>query len=253
MARIELKDVCLRFQLRRGLAVSLKEMVIKGLFLADKSKRFTSVDALNNVNFTLTDGQRLAIVGHNGAGKSTLLRLLAGVYVPTSGTRTVDGRVSSMLDIGVGIEPDSSGRENILFRGYLQRQTPAELRRRAPEIAEFSELGEFLDVPVRCYSSGMMVRLAFSIATSIEPEILLIDEIFSAGDAGFQKKAADRMTNLMSKARIIVMASHDVATLRSLCNIAIWMDHGRVRMMGDAKEVIDAYSEAMAPRQSMAA
>ena len=170
---------------------------------------------------------------------------MAGIYVPTSGERIAQGRISSMLDIGVGIEADASGWENIMFRGYLQKQTPAELRRKAPEIAAFSELGDFLDAPVRCYSSGMYVRLAFAIATAIEPEILLVDEVFSAGDAGFQQKATQRMLDLMAKARIIVMASHDMQTLNRLCQTVVWLDHGQIRMHGPARQVTTAYQNYM--------
>ncbi len=253
MAHIELNNVNLKFKLRRTAGISLKEFVIRGCFLKKRTARIAGVHALRDINLRLTEGQRLAIVGHNGAGKSTLLRLLAGIYVPTTGQRNVQGRVSSMLDIGVGIEPDATGWENIMFRGFLQRQTPAELKRKSPEIAAFSELGEFLDAPVRCYSSGMQVRLTFAIATAIEPEILLIDEIFSAGDASFQEKAAERMKNLMDKASIMVMASHDTATLRKLCNVGIWMDHGQIKMHGPADEIIDAYSDYMTPKHAKAA
>ncbi len=243
MVKLELRDASLTFRYTNALRVSLKEFLVRSVTL--RPPRRTEVHALSHLNLKVEEGQRLGIVGHNGAGKSSLLRLLAGIYVPTSGERIACGRISSMLDIGVGIEADASGWENIMFRGYLQRQTPAELKRKAPEIAAFSELGEFLDAPVRCYSSGMYVRLAFAIATAIEPEILLVDEVFSAGDASFQKKATQRMLDLMAKARIIVMASHDMVTLNRLCETVIWLDHGKIRMQGPARKVTAAYEEYM--------
>ena len=243
MARLVLDNASLTFRLQVARRISLKEHLLN--VVRAKRSPLREVRALRDVSLNLRDGCRLGVVGHNGAGKSSLLRLLAGIYAPSSGRRMVEGRISSMLDIGVGIEPDASGWDNIRFRGYLQRQTPAELKVKAPEIAAFSELGEFLDAPVRCYSSGMYVRLAFSIATAIEPEILLVDEVFSAGDASFQKKASDRMMSLMEKARILVMAAHDLTTLNNLCESGIWLDHGQVRMEGPIRKVTAAYDEHM--------
>lgn len=243
MARLALENASLTFHIHLAHKVSLKEYVLNGL--RAKRRENKEVRALRDIDLSLDDGMRLGVVGHNGAGKSTLLRLLAGIYAPSAGRRIAEGRISSMLDIGVGIEADASGWENIAFRGFLQRQTPQELKLKAPEIAAFSELGEFLDAPVRCYSSGMYVRLAFAIATAIEPEILLVDEVFSAGDAGFQQKAAARMLSLMAKARILVMAAHDLSTLNGLCTRGIWLDHGTIRMEGPIQQVTAAYAEHM--------
>lgn len=242
MVHIALQDVDLTFRVRQNKA-SLKEAFVQ--VLTGKRKPATTVEALRAVNFHLEEGDRLGVVGHNGAGKSSLLRLLARVYVPTAGRFSSEGRISSLFDIGVGIESEMTGWENIYLRGYVQRQTPWEIRERSADIANFSELGDFLDMPVRCYSSGMMVRLIFAIATAINPEILLVDEVFSAGDAGFQEKARRRMLNLLKQARIMVMASHDMVTLRELCQTVLWLDHGEVKMIGPAEEVTRAYEEYM--------
>ncbi len=199
------------------------------------------VRALQDVNLHFDYGDRVGIIGGNGAGKSTLLRLLAGVYWPTRGRRAVTGRVSSLFELNLGFEGEASGRQNIMYRGYLQGESPRSIRSKMQEIADFSELGRFLDIPVRYYSAGMMVRLAFSIATTIEPDILLVDEVLGAGDLAFQQKAQKRMKELMSRARIIVIVSHDLGTLSRLCDTGVWLAQGRVRMVGPMKEVIAAY------------
>jgi len=240
MSLIELEDIGLTFNVRRHGRISLKEYLLRGMFRNVADHNF-EVRALDGINLRIERGQRLGIIGHNGAGKSTLLRLMAGIYPPTSGTRTVRGRISSLFDIALGFEHDASGWENILYRGYLQGETPKTIREKMQPIADFSELGQFLDMPVRYYSAGMMVRLAFSIATAIEPEILLIDEVFAAGDLAFQTKARQRMRDLISSAQAVLMVSHDLDSLALICNQVIWLDHGRIRMMGPAAQVIDAY------------
>ncbi|MCS7168843.1 MAG: ABC transporter ATP-binding protein [Gemmatales bacterium] len=203
------------------------------------------VQALRNITLEFREGERVGILGHNGAGKTTLLKLLAGIYPPTNGKLEIRGRVSTLLDIGVGIESDATGWANIAYRSYLQGLTPKEVRARRQRIAEFSELGEFLNIPVRFYSSGMLVRLCFSIATEIEPEILLIDEILSAGDMAFQEKAHRRILELIHNSRLLVIATHDLNTVPKLCTRMIWLDHGQVRMDGDPQDVVAAYKEYM--------
>ena len=198
---------------------------------------------MEGINLAVDEGDRLGIIGHNGAGKSTLLRLLAGVYPPTAGRRQVTGHICSLFDISLGFEQDASGWDNILYRGYLQGETPRTIRSKVQPIADFSELGEFLDMPVRYYSSGMKVRLAFSIATAIEPEILIIDEVLSAGDMAFQVKARERMLALMSSARAVIVVSHDLSALKLMCDNVLWLDHGKMHMLGPAESVIEAYSE----------
>lgn len=242
MTLIELDDVGLVFRVRRHGRISLKEYVVNGLFRRRGENCF-EVRALDGINLRIGEGDRLGIIGHNGAGKSSLLKLLAGIYPPTTGRRTVRGRISSLFDITLGFESDATGWENICYRGYLQGETPRSIRAKTQAIAEFSELQEFLDIPVRYYSAGMMVRLAFSIATAIEPEILIVDEVLSAGDLSFQQKARQRMRDLMSSARAVVVVSHDLASLAALCDRIVWLDHGRIRMEGRAGDVIAAYRQ----------
>jgi len=250
---VELEDVSLVFRVRHHKRISLKEYLLNGLFRRSRQASF-EVHALEGINLRVGEGERVGIIGHNGAGKSTLLKLLAGIYPPTSGLRAVHGRMSSLFDIALGFEPDATGWENIASRGFLQGETPASIQERTPAIAEFSELGEFLDMPVRYYSSGMLVRLAFSIATAIEPEILIVDEVLAAGDLNFQAKARDRMRNLISSARAVIIVSHDLASLSLLCDRIIWLDRGRIHMEGLPADVISSYRrDSCAPGRSQAA
>jgi ABC-type polysaccharide/polyol phosphate transport system ATPase subunit len=245
MAKIILNDIGLQFRVRQARRITLKEYLVRRLFRQSVNP-YIEVNALRDVNLSLRDGDRLGVIGHNGAGKSTLLKLIAGVYPPTHGTRDVVGEISSLFDISLGFEMDASGWDNIRYRGYLQGETPRTLQSKIGEIAEFSELGHFLDMPVRYYSAGMMIRLAFSIASAIEPEILLIDEVLAAGDLSFQNKAQDRMTALMRQARLMVLISHDMGSIARLCSKAAWMDHGRLVHIGPVDEVIDRYKASVA-------
>jgi ABC-type polysaccharide/polyol phosphate transport system ATPase subunit len=240
MATIDLDKVGLTFKVREKGRIAFKEFLVRRFFWKSVNP-YREVRALHDVSLKMGDGQRIGIVGHNGAGKSTLLKLLAGIYPPTSGKRIVKGRISSLFDIALGFEVDASGWENIAYRSYLQGETPKSLRSKIDPIAEFSELGDFLNMPVRYYSAGMIVRLAFSIATSIEPEILLVDEVLSVGDMAFQEKARQRIHEMIAKAELIVVVSHDLESLAKICNQAIWMDHGTVRQVGPVQEIIDAY------------
>jgi lipopolysaccharide transport system ATP-binding protein len=241
MIAIRLDDVSLTFHVRGHGRISLKEYLLQGKFR--RTHRGKEVRALEHVSLRISNGERVGIIGHNGAGKSTLLKLLAGVYLPTHGRREVRGQISSLFQISLGFEQDASGWENIMFRGYLQGETPRSIRAKTQPIAEFSELGDFLDMPVRYYSSGMLVRLAFAIATAIEPDILLVDEVLSAGDMAFQIKARQRMQGLIDKARVVVVVSHDIASLSQLCDRVLWLDHGRIRMEGPVDEVVAAYTQ----------
>jgi ABC-type polysaccharide/polyol phosphate transport system ATPase subunit len=242
MNLIQLDNVGLKFQVRRFGRISFKEYLLSGLFRRSKKATF-EVQALENINLTVGEGQRLGIIGSNGAGKSTLLKLLAGIYPPTTGRRQVNGHVSSLFEIALGFETDASGWENISYRGFLQGETPKSIRAKIKPIAEFSELGDFLNMPVRYYSAGMLVRLAFSIATAIEPEILIVDEVLGAGDLAFQTKARERMQSLMSSARAVIVVSHDLVTLPLLCDRIVWLDHGRIKRIGPAHEIIAAYTQ----------
>lgn len=240
MASIDLDNVSLFFRIRQKRRVTFKEFLIHRLF-SSAVNPYLEVRALDGVNLHLRDGERVGIIGHNGAGKSTMLKLLAGIYPPTSGVRRVRGRISSLFDITLGFEMDSNGWENIAYRGYLLGETPKTIELKKKAIADFSELGEFLDMPVRYYSAGMLVRLAFSISTAIEPEILLVDEVLGVGDLGFQNKARQRMREMMANASLMVMVSHDLDSLSKICNIGVWLAHGQIMKMGPMDEVIGAY------------
>jgi ABC-type polysaccharide/polyol phosphate transport system ATPase subunit len=243
MAHIELNDVCLSFEVRQRGRMTLKEYLVKRMFRGTVNPRIL-VHALQNISLQVRRGERIGILGHNGAGKSTLLKVLAGVYPPTSGQVRVQGRISSLFDIALGFEQEASGWENICFRGYLQGETPKSINAKMPAIAEFSELGEFLSVPVRHYSAGMMVRLAFSIVTAIDPEILLVDEVLSVGDLAFQTKARKRMMEMVDRAQLLVAVSHDMESLKRMCNRGLWLENGRVKMDGPIEEVVQAYQAA---------
>jgi ABC-type polysaccharide/polyol phosphate transport system ATPase subunit len=245
MARVELEKVGLSFFVRQySHNITLKEYLLKRLFRKSQNP-IVEVQALRDVSLQIQTGERIGIIGHNGAGKSTLLKLLAGIYTPTSGKRIVEGRISSLFDINLGFESEASGWENIAYRSYLQGETPKTVKSKRDAIAEFSELGEFLKMPVRYYSAGMMIRLAFSIATSIDPEILLIDEVLSVGDMAFQKKARVRMREMMSRAQLIVVVSHDLTSLKDLCQQVVWMKQGSIHKIGPAAEVVDEYKAVM--------
>jgi ABC-type polysaccharide/polyol phosphate transport system ATPase subunit len=242
MPLIELDHVSMTFRVREQHQITLKEYLLKGMFRRSANP-LLKIRALQDISLRFEDGDRVAVLGGNGAGKSTLLRLLAGVYTPTRGRRTVEGRISSLFELGLGFEMEATGRQNIFYRGYLQGETPRSIGAKMAEIAEFSELGRFLDIPMRYYSAGMMVRLAFSIATTVRPEILLVDEVLSAGDMAFQAKARQRMREVMSRARMVVIVSHDLKTLARVCDTGIWLDRGRVRMSGPVVDVVNAYEE----------
>jgi len=252
MVHIRLSNVNLTFRVRKHKRIPFKQFLIGGFFRRSVNP-IMEVHALKNINLEIQEGERIGVIGHNGAGKTTLLKLLAGIYPPTSGYLQVEGRVSTLLDIGVGIESDATGWANIAYRSYLQGLTPKQVRERRQRIAEFSELGEFLNIPVRFYSSGMLVRLCFSIATEIDPEILLIDEILSAGDLGFQEKAHRRILELIQQSRLLVIATHDTVTVPKLCTRMIWLDHGEIVMQGDPQTVVEAYKEYMTSGQRTAA
>jgi ABC-type polysaccharide/polyol phosphate transport system ATPase subunit len=252
MARVELDEASLTFEVRQQGRTTLRDFLAKKLWRRG-ANLVTRIPALQNISLSVREGERLGIIGHNGAGKSTLLRLLGGVYLPSSGRRVVEGRISSLFDVTLGFEMDASGYDNIFFRGYLQRETPKSLKTKVAEIAEFTELGRFLDLPVRYYSAGMLVRLGFAIATAVRPEILLLDEVMSVGDRAFQKKAKQRMQEMMEQAQLIVMVSHDLKALESCCERTLWLDHGCIRKVGPTTEVVAAYRQEMRGGEASAA
>lgn len=242
MAHIHLENIHLHFMTRLHGQLALKDFLLRRI-TRKLINPLRQVRALDGVNLRVKTGEQLGVIGSNGAGKSTLLRLLAGIYPPTHGKRIVEGKIGSLFDISLGFEGEANGWENIAFRGYLQGETPASIHGRMQEIAEFSELGEHLDMPVRYYSSGMYVRLAFAIATSIDAEILLVDEVLAAGDLSFQAKACKRMEQLIGSVRLMVLASHDLSAVQRMCSRVIWMENGRIRQDGPAADVIAAYQE----------
>lgn len=210
------------------------------------------VEALKGVSFDVTRGTVLGIVGHNGAGKSTLMRTVAGILPPSAGRIEVVGRVSTLLALGVGFNPNLTGRENVVLGGLAAGLTREEVRDRYEVIADFAGIGEFIEMPMRTYSSGMFSRLAFSVAVHMEPDILLIDEALSAGDAAFKTKANAKMQELVDNASTMLLVSHALATIKGLCNDAIWLDHGNLMLRGTPDEVVDAYTDSVKVKQSAA-
>jgi ABC-2 type transport system ATP-binding protein len=210
------------------------------------------IEALRDITLSLSDGDRVALVGHNGAGKSTLLRLLAGIYEPTTGASKIVGKIAPVFDLGVGLDPEISGVENIMIRGLFLGMSRREMEKKVDDIAEFSELGDFLQMPLRAYSTGMRVRLALGIVTSIDPEILILDEGIGAVDAAFMDKARDRLIDLVKRSGLLVFASHQDDLLMELCDQAIWMDGGRMKMQGGLRDVLTAY-KGRDPYQDMSA
>jgi ABC-type polysaccharide/polyol phosphate transport system ATPase subunit len=200
------------------------------------------VRALDDLTLSLKEGDRVGLIGRNGAGKSTLLRVLAGIYHPTSGQIYTTGRIVPLLDISLGMDELSTGRQNIRLRGLLLGMSDAEIRRKTEEISIFTELGDHLDLPLRTYSSGMRLRLAFAVSTAVDADILLLDEVIGVGDTSFMKKAEERMLNLQNRAKIVVLASHSDKVIHQMCNKVLWMDRGRLRAFGPIDPVIEKYT-----------
>ena len=242
---LKLENVSVSFPIYQGGSRSLKKSLIfrgTGGQLANDASDRISVEALRDVSLQLIPGDRVALIGANGAGKTTLLRVMAGIYEPVSGSVKVRGRISPMFDIGLGIDNELSGYDNILLRGQILGLTAEEIRSRLTDIIAFTELGDYIGLPVRTYSSGMLTRLTFAIATSFAPEILLMDELIVAGDVAFMSKAEHRISSFVTQASILVLASHSSEICVQWCNKAIWMEKGRVKAIGDVKEILSAYS-----------
>lgn len=211
---------------------SLKQMVLSaatGGKIAASSRHITVVEALRNISFDIRPGDRVGLVGHNGAGKTSLLRMLAGIYEPTSGTLRSSGRITSLLDVTLGMDYEATGYENIMIRGLIMGASKQQMRELTDSIAEFSGLGDYLTMPVRTYSSGMVLRLAFAIVTSVEADVLLMDEWLSVGDADFVLKAEERMKIFVGKASILVLASHNPSIIDDLCNVRLTLEHGQIK------------------------
>ncbi|PJD93160.1 MAG: ABC transporter [Legionella sp.] len=240
MTKINVDNISLQFRIYKEGASTAKEY-FSNLFNSSKKKSPTDFMALQNISFSVQEGERVGIVGRNGAGKSTLLKTLSQVYKPTSGKITVKGKIAPLLEVGAGFHPDFSGRENIYFNGAILGYTKSELKALEQEIIEFSELEDFIDTPVKYYSTGMYMRLAFTMATTYKPDILILDELFVGGDAKFVKRGKDRMNKMIDRSNMMILVSHDDKLLRSLCQRFIWLENGRIMADGDAT-VLDKYS-----------
>lgn len=249
MATIQLSNVIVDFPIYdsgRSIRTSLLSKAGGLITRSNGKKQINSimvVRAINSLNFTINDGDRLALIGHNGSGKTTLLRVLAGIYQPITGNVKVDGRVSPLLDTMPGLIPDDTGYENIITCGLFLGMSLDEIHRKTQDIANFTELGEHLSLPVRTYSKGMKVRLGFSLATAIDPEILLIDEGIGAGDARFAERAQARLGALIERSNIMVLASHSEKFVREICNKAALFHNGQLHKLGQIDEVFDMYHE----------
>lgn len=222
-------------------AMTLKQEIFSRIKLQKRKEHLEDVHALKDFNLTINEGERVGVIGFNGAGKSTLLKALAGVYPIKSGSIETVGDIRSMFELTLGFDMESTGRENILNRGLMLGSTPSEVRSKEDDIIEFAELGEFIDYPIRAYSSGMLVRLAFAISTAVSGEILLVDEVLSAGDIEFQKKAKKRMIDLMDRAKILVLVLHDMKTIEEVCNRVIFLNKGRIVADGKPSDVVQEY------------
>jgi len=249
VASLVLEDVHIDFPIYQSSARSLKQVALQTavggrIRRAGKSGR-TVVQALRGVNLTLHPGDRLGLIGHNGSGKTTLLRVMTGIYYPSQGHIHAVGRRSSLCDIYVGRDDEATGYESILLRGLMMGLSRSEIDKRTTDIAEFSGLGEYLDLPLRTYSSGMVLRLFFSIATSVDSDILLMDEWIASGDEDFKGKANQRLQSLVDRAHILVVASHDRELLSELCNRAVLLESGQIVKEGEVEAVFAEYTERL--------
>jgi len=235
---IRVENVSMMFHMHKEKIDNLKEYVIR---LARRKVAYTEFWALRDISFTVQPGERLGVLGFNGAGKSTLLKVIAGVMKPTMGTVEIRGVVAPLLELGAGFDMNYSGRENIFLYGATMGFSRKYIQARYDEILEFSELKDFIDAPVKNYSSGMRARLGFSIATAVEPEVLIVDEVLSVGDAKFRNKSEAKIQSMFDRGVTVLFVSHNTAQVRSLCNTAILLDKGRIIAQGDADEVCDVY------------
>jgi len=241
---------CYRLGQTQTLRQRLAAMILPGSTGSKATSRPHDFWALRDVSFQVEPGKVLGVIGHNGAGKSTLLKLLSRITDPTSGSATIRGRVASLLEVGTGFHPELTGRENIFLNGAILGLKQAEIKHHFDRIVEFAEVGQFLDTPVKRYSSGMYVRLAFAIAAHLEPEVLIVDEVLAVGDAAFQRKCLGKMGDVAQSGRTVIFVSHNMAAVRNLCHEAILLDSGRVSHAGETSEVIDAYLNQLFARTS---
>jgi lipopolysaccharide transport system ATP-binding protein len=242
-AQIAVEGVSVLFPLYHGNSRSLKKMVVAAASgrLGNDQRHRVVVEALRDLTFTLNSGDRLGLIGSNGAGKTTLLRTLAGIYEPAMGRVRVQGSLNALLDPSLGMNMELTGRENIMLRGLYNGLSKPMLARLEEDVAEFADLSDFIDLPVRIYSAGMVVRLGFALATAIRPQILLMDEWFLAGDAAFMAKARERLEEMVRGAEILVLSTHSIEIVRSWCTRVLWLEQGRIRSDGPAEPVLEEY------------
>lgn len=241
---IELRNVGVDFPVFNASSMSFKNRVLSAVTGGAIDRKYDGsviVKGLQNINLKIEAGERVGLIGHNGAGKTTLLRVLSGIYAPTEGEAIINGECVSLINISLGIDPEATGRENIKLRAAMIGFTPKETREKVDEIIEFSGLGDFIDMPFRTYSSGMQLRLAFAVSTSVRPQILVLDEWLSTGDEEFRHRAEKRMSEVVDSTDILILASHSRHLLQENCNRVIWLEHGKVKMDGPARSVASAY------------
>lgn len=244
MTSIVFNEVSLDLPVYNARSRSLKNRMIQaaaGGHILSACDGSVIVRALDNISFQLNDGDRLGILGHNGAGKSTLLRMLRGVYSPTVGSIKIKGNISSLIDISLGTDLEATGRDNIYLRGCLLGMSKTAIQTNIEEIIEFTDLGDFIDMPLRTYSSGMNMRLAFAVSTTIKPEILLMDEWLSVGDESFKAKAELRMNELLETTSVLIIASHSYDVIANTCNKAVWLEHGKIKRFGNSVSIANEY------------
>jgi ABC-type polysaccharide/polyol phosphate transport system ATPase subunit len=240
MSSIVVDNLSVKFRIYHNKAPSLKES-LASLLKRGGVNPYSDFMALNDVSFKLNKGDRVGVIGHNGAGKSTLLKVLCRVYEPLEGSVNVQGKIAPLLEIGAGFHPEFTGRENIYFNGALLGYKKQELAKIERDVIEFAQVEEFIDTPVKYYSTGMYTRLAFSLATAMHPDILILDEIFNGGDASFKERATERMNLIIDKANIMIMVSHDHELIKTLCNRVLLLDHGQLIADGNVDQIIDLY------------
>jgi ABC-type polysaccharide/polyol phosphate transport system ATPase subunit len=238
---VRLKSVSLRFLSYKDSHPSLKRAVLNLILRRKALAKDESFWALNNINLTIRRGERVALIGNNGAGKSTLLKVIARIYEPSGGEIAINGRVAPMIEMGAGFHPELTGQRNIMLNGALMGMSAATMKMKSPAIWSWTGLGEFADMPLKYYSSGMFQRLAFAIATEVEPEILLVDESLNAGDATFVEKAKARILEVFDRAKAVIVVSHDLNIVRELCDRVVWLERGRVVADGPTNEILDRY------------
>jgi lipopolysaccharide transport system ATP-binding protein len=243
-AFIKLNKVEVVFPVFNAVSLSLKNRALSAITGGKIDRRqdgISLVKGLENITLNIRSGERIGLVGHNGAGKTTLLRILSGIYPPTSGSAEISGDCIALINIGLGIDPEATGRENILLRGVMMGIRPAAIRKKTDEIIAFTGLGDFIDLPFRTYSTGMQMRLAFAVSTCIQPQILIMDEWLATGDEEFRARANQRLSEIVGAAKILILASHSRELLLNNCTRVIWLEHGKIRMDGESEVVLSAY------------